>query len=64
MKSVFEILEEQKIPHKIKLYEFLYNYFHFLPSIDPSILDQMTAEEICEHQEFWNNDCYMPFKLS
>lgn len=63
MKSVFEILEERKIPHNIKLDEFLYNYFHFLPSIDPSILDQMTAEEICEHQEFWNNDCYMPIKF-
>lgn len=63
MKSVFEILEERNIPHNIKLEDFLNDYFHFLSSIDPSILDQMTAEEICEHHEFWNNDCYMPVKF-
>lgn len=63
MKSVFDIYKQRGIPHNIVLKEFLDEYFHFLPSLDPSILDQMTAEQICTHQEFWNNESYMPIKF-
>lgn len=63
MKSVFEIYSELNIPHKIVLEDFLQDYFFFLPQLDPSILDQMTDEEICDTDAFYNNDNIQPIQF-
>lgn len=66
MKTVFEILEENNVDvnHIFDLKKFIEeDYFHFISVIDPQLLNQMTAEEICDTAAFYNNDSINPFKF-
>ena len=61
MKTIFEIYKELNIDHGFDLKMFLQDSFSMLPAIDPALLDQMTAEEICTSDNFYNCDLADPF---
>ena len=60
MKSVFEIYRENGIPFNINLKDFIEDNFIFIDKLDKEIIDQMSAEEIYNHDSFFNNDWYFP----
>ena len=61
MKTIFEIYKDLNIDHGFELKLFLQDSFSMLPVIDPVLLDQMTAEEICTSDNFYNSDLADPF---
>lgn len=61
MKTIFEIYKDLNIDTNFDLKSFLQDSFSMLPVIDPVLLDQMTAEEICTSDNFYNSDLADPF---
>lgn len=61
MKTIFEIYKDLTIDTKFDLKSFIQDSFSMLPVIDPVLLDQMTADEICTSDNFYNSDLADPF---